>query len=546
MRITNSMISNASSLHIANAKDYLMTRQNQYSTGKKIMRPSDDPIVAIRSLQLRTTYSKLQQYIDKNVKDALSWMESTERIMNQIVGPTGITTSMKEKLDEGAKDSLAQSQRHAVLEEVQEYVKAIFEENANSDFAGRYLMTGYRTDTSLLFPEDTGVNAAGEGNLQYEIREHLSASNIRSVSYVSSGLKYIATNTAQDYVTTGADTMAQTPVYRMQLAYDNCSNAALAIANTLQPPEADKFILKNAPISINLADADGNPVSGNGITNGNITSVTTMKSTVLNETGKVNGDSLEMFMADSDAQAIYLYDTGEVILNGTAYNLIQQNNAQINVTYTKTEFEEGDIRPEMYFECSSYNGISDKATYYRDPSNQNIQYEINFTQTAVVNVQAKDALSTDIYRTIDYLAQTIYAVDDVERRIAEVDNLIENTTEDDPKMEDYTQLKELLETEQKLRTKTMNDAFGMSLTMVDKAEDTLNAAMANLGTRYKRVELTRDKLEDDLLNTEEKLSDNEDVDIADAYINLTQADTLYQAALSATAKILGNSLLNYI
>ena len=86
----------------------------------------------------------------------------------------------------------------------------------------------------------------------------------------------------------------------------------------------------------------------------------------------------------------------------------------------------------------------------------------------------------------------------------------------------------------------------MSLTMVDKAEDMLNSALANLGTRYKRVELTRDKLEDDLVNTEEKLSDNEDVDIADAYINLTQADTLYQAALSATAKILGNSLLNYI
>lgn len=535
MRITNSMISNASSLHIANAKDYLMTRQNQYSTGKKIMRPSEDPIVAIRSLQLRTTYSKLQQYTDKNIKDALSWMDSTETILNQIAGPaTGITTKMKEKLDEGLKDGLGQSQRHAVLEEVQEYVKAIFQENANSDFAGRYLMTGYRTDTSLLFPEDTGVDADGNGNLQYEIQEHLTAGNIRSVSYVNSELQYKEGNSAAAYVEQGK-TMAQTPVYRMQLAYDNCHNGTIEEGATITDP-----------ISIQLT-VNGEPLKddGSGVDE-SITTITTMKSTDLDTTGKVGGDTLKAFMEDADPQAVYLYDTGEIILNNAAYNMIQEEGAQIDVTYAKTEFEEGDIRPEMYFECKSYNGISDKVTSYRDPSNQNIQYEINFTQTAVVNVQARDALSTDIYRTIDYLAQTIYAVDDVERRISEVDNLIENAAEDDPDMEAYTQLKELLETEQKLRVKTMDDAFGMSLTMVDKTEDTLNAAMANLGTRYKRVELTRDKLEDDLLNTEEKLSDNEDVNIADAYINLTQADTLYQAALSATAKILGNSLLNYI
>ena len=60
------------------------------------------------------------------------------------------------------------------------------------------------------------------------------------------------------------------------------------------------------------------------------------------------------------------------------------------------------------------------------------------------------------------------------------------------------------------------------------------------------LELTEDKLDDQSTNTEEKLSDNEDVDLTDAYINMTQADNLYQASLSATVKILGTSLLNYI
>ena len=58
--------------------------------------------------------------------------------------------------------------------------------------------------------------------------------------------------------------------------------------------------------------------------------------------------------------------------------------------------------------------------------------------------------------------------------------------------------------------------------------------------------MTQDRLSDEKTDTEEKLSNNEDMDIADAVIGLTQADNLYQASLSATAKILGNSLLDYI
>ena len=71
-------------------------------------------------------------------------------------------------------------------------------------------------------------------------------------------------------------------------------------------------------------------------------------------------------------------------------------------------------------------------------------------------------------------------------------------------------------------------------------------AVADLGAKYNRTQLTYNKLLDNKVISEEQLSNNEEMDISDAIINLTQADNLYQASLSATAKILGNSLLNYI
>ena len=84
MRVTNSMISNSASAHITNAKNSLLKYSEQYTTQKKIQRPSDDPTVAVRSLKLRTTYSQLTQYAEKNVKDAMSWMNTTETALSNI------------------------------------------------------------------------------------------------------------------------------------------------------------------------------------------------------------------------------------------------------------------------------------------------------------------------------------------------------------------------------------------------------------------------------------------------------------------------------
>ena len=67
----------------------------------------------------------------------------------------------------------------------------------------------------------------------------------------------------------------------------------------------------------------------------------------------------------------------------------------------------------------------------------------------------------------------------------------------------------------------------MGLTMVEKAEDQVNVALADVGTRYKRLQMTQEKLADQKLDTQEQMSDNEDVDIADAYINMTEAYDLY-------------------
>ncbi len=517
MRVTNSMISNSSKAHIDNAKNKLLTAENQYTTQKKILRPSDDPTIAIRSLQLRTTYGQIMQYVDKNVQDALEWMDTTETAMANI---DKILTNMKERLNYGAEDDKAVDERNSILSVLKGYANAIFEDSANADYSGRFVFTGYRTDTSLLFPEDTDT-------LEYEIVENFTSKNIDTIKYVSGGATYDENNNTADAY--AAQVPKQDSAYRIQLAYDKCSDTAMTVTGNNAAGQV---------ISFGLYTPDGTAVTTPAI------SVATCTQAQLDA---VDGDYSQLLTGTDNV--LYLPETGELILKDTVYQAIHQNGAEIKVTYNKKEFEKNDIRPEMYFECRSYNRDTAKNTTYVEPRDQEIRYEVNFSQTSTVNIQARDAFSTDIYRAVDYIERMVNAMDEVERQISEVDKKIANTPDIPANQSDlaaYKKLKEVLESEKSLRRGCMTEAFAMGLTMVDEVQAELNVAIAAVGTKYNRLQLTFERLSDQKVDTEEKLSNNEDINIADAYINLTQADNLYQSSLMATSRILGNNLLNYI
>ncbi len=506
MRITNTMISNSAKNHISSAKNKLLKYEEQYTSQQKIQRPSDDPTVAVRSLRLRTTYSQVEQYLEKNVQDALNWMDMTEGALTNV---GKMLDSMKHFLVQGDVDFMEASESKSVIQTLKKNVEGIFREEANADYAGRYLFSGYRTDTSLLFPSLTD-------NLEYKITENFSYDSFRNVTSVIGGARYSPdTSSGQEYIDNTAIT---TTAYRLQLAYTNC---ATEVNFDTGMDEAIQFTFTNS---------NGEDIT-DSILSGDLRIELSTSSLNVRE------------VADDDV--LYLYDTGEILVGKNVFNAIQENQASISVDYLKSEFKQFDVRPEMYFKADCHDVVTDKTIKYSEPEGQTIRYEVNFNQTINVNTQARDALSTDIYRTIEYIEQNIQYVDEAETRINEVDKLIGNTTDE----EELTKLKSLkvsLEDELKLRVKVMSEAFGIGLTMVDNVEAQLNIAVADLGAKYNRTQLTYDKLLDTRLDTEDKLAENEGVELPDVFINITQANNLYQASLSATSKILGNSLLSYI
>ena len=65
MRITNNMIMNNARVNINGNKVAVDAGDTQMTTQKKISRPSDDPVVAVRSLRLQTQLSKGDQDVSR-------------------------------------------------------------------------------------------------------------------------------------------------------------------------------------------------------------------------------------------------------------------------------------------------------------------------------------------------------------------------------------------------------------------------------------------------------------------------------------------------
>ena len=77
MRVTNNMITSNTKSNI-NANKVLVDKYNtQMTTQKKINKPSDDPVIAIRSLRMQTSLSHIDQYLNNNISDANSWLNVT-------------------------------------------------------------------------------------------------------------------------------------------------------------------------------------------------------------------------------------------------------------------------------------------------------------------------------------------------------------------------------------------------------------------------------------------------------------------------------------
>ena len=415
MRITNNIL-------VSNMINYMGTNlqrldkyQQQIATGKKISVPSDDPIVASRSLKLRTDVSEIEQY-KRNVDDASSWMEITESSLSNM---TDILQRARELTVQGSNGTNTPDDTAKIAKEMEQLKRQAIH-IGNATYAGRYIFSGYKTDTPVI------DEATGAFNVDVE--------NTETIRYE------IGIGDDININVTGGE------------IFNNGSNA--------------------------VVESSGTSIGDSGIASLDIVAGV---NDILNLT--VDGEAVSitipaMVYANNDALAAAIQTE---VNNATATAV----DISVSLTDGRLSFTSG-----SQGDASSIvmDGTSSAAA--------------GLGLTSTTQVDGSSAFKGKLIEDFDRLVEAL--------------NIGDITT------------------------------IGSTLKDLDIAINNILRIRADVGSRMNRLELTENRLMSDGINFTKLMSENEDIDMSEAIINLKNEENVYKASLSGGARIIMPTLLDFL
>lgn len=325
MRITNGMMMNTTKTNINNNKVSVDRLNTQMSTQKKITKPSDNPLIAIKSLRLSTTLSQINQYYGNNIKDAQSWMDVTETAL----------TNMKDILNDayrlavnGSTGTLSDEDRQTILTQLKSLSSQLYAE-ANADYADRTVFSGYKTNSTVTFQD-----ALEASNAKYEINEQLSIDDMQTYTYYANKLDTPSAGEVQNPAANAVGTPQEEILKRLRLAYNKLSDL--------------NSLAYNYAVDTSSSKADGT-------TKGNVTITADMTGTAssqLFQWRSLRKDSAFTYQADANGQM-------------TGASLEDMNGYKLNIS-SKGGFSVDDPSLTMAVRETTIGGVTTRTYTFTD------------------------------------------------------------------------------------------------------------------------------------------------------------------------------------
>lgn len=578
IRITNKMMTN-NSLNNLNTNKLLLDKiSTQAATQQKITRASEDPVIAIRALRLKSSLSAINQYYTKNIPDAETWLENTQTVLANMETCASSIMDLATRLSSG---QYSLSEKKDLLAEYQSLREQIYAEG-NADVSGRSLLTGYKTNMDLAFRKaDTSAS--------YRITESFSGTDIEKISYVSGAVDVnasdILNSTDSEY---DQNTIVNNSLYRLRLAYGDLSENSDATAKDLTYSSSGKLNTNltvaiegsttgyvkasvnldiatgtvNATIEgtdslggsysasvdsatgiITISDSSGTAVgSFNYAVDG--TTVTASKTVSVNAVSLADAGGSDAAYLNTSAEGItFIKETGELILGEGVYQSLQNcGEDAISFTYEKTGFAEGELKPEHYFNCTN---LVTGAEYVNQDVSQSIEYTVNFNQTIEVNTEAKNVFDQSIGRDVDDLIAALEAAIAAETKKETLESMLKDSQYSD-KTEYVQSMLDAVEKEQTYAENKLQELAEQSITNFEGYISKITSAKTEVGSKLSRLSLIKERALSQQTNLKTLSEENIGVELADVIIEQEAASLAYNAALSATSKIILNSLLDFL
>lgn len=584
MRMTNKIMRNNAAYNVNQNKILQDKLTNQMTNQSKIVRPSDDPVVAIRALRLRSNVTAVTQYNEKNSKDADQWLALTADAMTTV---DETLTNLYDQANTSANKYNTASELKILISQMKELTEGFYE-CANVDYAGRFVFSGYRTDLPVTFTKED-IKEFQEHPVSFNIDESFGFQDISRVSYtdyakVEENLTNLTAPGDINSTNSYEQNVSNNTMYRFRLSYNaldslgTVDSAGKSVGRelTLDLPDGRRLTAEAQ------VDADGKPVqAANGQlslavkteerqADGTYADVSADATKAISFQEFANQEAAYKAIADgklpggTDFDGIaYIPSSGELVFSKSFYDanlneaIFNGNPKGFSVNYDKSDWKNGDINPVHYFQCEETKTVSDpdaadvktRVTAYntqRPERDQDIFYDVGYNQQIQVNTRADEIFTHDVQRDLDDFEYYLKQFEDIETLEKNLETKRGGCAETDPEYKDLTLRLEGVKKAKTYIRDNIHTKFENQITKYQKYMDNSRVAMTDNATRRSRLELVQSRLTNQQSTFKELQQDNEGIDITEVAIEMTSADMVYNAALMATGKIMKTNLMNYI
>ncbi len=158
MRVSNNTIFEAGVAAMNRQQTTLLEIQQQVSTGRRVVTPSDDPIAAARALQVDQAAATNEQYA-VNRKSAQSLLGLAEANIGQAAN---IVQNVRERIIEAGNGAYSKLELRAIAADVRSLLSEMIGVANATDGEGQYLFAGFQSNVRPFNESPTGVQYSGD------------------------------------------------------------------------------------------------------------------------------------------------------------------------------------------------------------------------------------------------------------------------------------------------------------------------------------------------------------------------------------------------
>ncbi|WP_413300370.1 flagellar hook-associated protein FlgL [Bacillus sp. 1P10SD] len=162
LRVTQNILNSNLLFNLQRTNKSMDQLQEQVSSGRKINKPSDNPVTAVRSMFYRSSLNEIDQF-KRNADDGLGWMTTTDEALDEV---NSVLQRVRELTVQGNNGTNSNTDREAIAQEINQ-LKEHLGEVANSQIAGKYVFAG--TDVTHPPYDNAGKQFTNTNNEKIEL-----------------------------------------------------------------------------------------------------------------------------------------------------------------------------------------------------------------------------------------------------------------------------------------------------------------------------------------------------------------------------------------